>query len=225
MALPATHIRFAAAVAGPLGVSDWPAYLSGTLYPDSRWVTGVDRQRTHASRFLDPGFAADDFTLGWHIHCVGDSIQGVIHTALFRGLERMTPEARWILLSAAKVVQDRCDAAAGNLGTYLPLLTHVQAPNGESLDEIEAYFSFVKQAYRSHHTPEWADYAELWSQVGLEPHRITRIEAEVGRLLADREIELRLCAAFKQMVARWTAAHGHSRITSSPAAVNNSGRR
>ena len=62
MALPATHIRFAAALCERLGVADLPAFFSGTLYPDSRWLTGVDRQRTHGRRHLDPEFPADDFT-------------------------------------------------------------------------------------------------------------------------------------------------------------------
>jgi hypothetical protein len=104
MALPATHIRFAAVIAKRLAVTDMGAYLSGTLYPDSRWVTGIDRQQTHGRRCLDPGFACDDFTAGWHIHCLCDCIQGDIHGGLLDGLSEMTPDARWIRMSAAKII-------------------------------------------------------------------------------------------------------------------------
>jgi hypothetical protein len=105
MALPATHLRFAADLTDQLVVSDWSAHLSGTLYPDSRWVTGVDRHQTHDARFLDPAFATDDFSLGWHIHCVCDQIQGDIHAEILGDLESLTPDARWVRMSAAKIIQ------------------------------------------------------------------------------------------------------------------------
>jgi hypothetical protein len=109
MALPATHIRFAAAIADRFGMSDSNAYYSGTLYPDSRWVSGVARNKTHDQRFLSPDFPSDDFTRGWHVHCVCDRIQAEIHDEILGDLSMMTVNARWVRLSAAKVVQDIAD--------------------------------------------------------------------------------------------------------------------
>jgi hypothetical protein len=203
MALPATHLRFAAVVADQFAVSDWQAYLSGTLYPDSRWITGIARQQTHAERFLDPAFAVDDFTRGWHIHCVCDQIQGDIHGDLFGDLASLTPDARWVRLSAAKVIQDMHDAAQAKLDTYLPLLFACRTPNQEAAGDIDAYFSFVRQAYRRSGAPYWQDYARLWAQVGLDRSIVCQIEKEIQVMRLDAQRGRVLRAAFDQMVARY----------------------
>jgi hypothetical protein len=204
MALPATHIRFAAAIAEYLAVSDRQAYFSGTLYPDSRWVTGIDRRQTHAQRFLDPDYPTDDFTLGWHIHCVCDHIQADIHRSLSPGLSALTAESRWIRQSAGKVVQDMNDAVHADLGDHLPLLTRFPTPNGEAVSDIEAYFGFIRQAYHRWNTPLWKDYARLWTHVGLDRTRILQIEEEVNRIMADSTLVRRLHVAFDRLVADWT---------------------
>jgi hypothetical protein len=207
MALPATHLRFAAVLADQLAVSDWQAYLSGTLYPDSRWVTGVARQQTHDARFRDPAFATDDFTLGWHIHCACDQIQGDIHAACLGDLTTLTPIARWVRVSAAKVIQDMDDAAKGKLSDYLPLLVACQTPNQESDADIDNYFGFVKQAYHRLSTPAWQDYARLWEQVGLDRPTVLQIENEVQQMRSDPSLIATLNAIFDQMVNQYSIIH------------------
>ena len=204
MALPATHIRFAVAVADRLSVVDQRAYLSGTLYPDSRWVTGVDRPKTHSAHCLDPDFPTDDFSLGWHIHCLCDRIQGEIYDGLLVELSELTPEAGWIHISAAKVVQDMNDAAHGDIGAYLAMLTHAHTPNGESGDQVAAYLGYVRRTYSRRTVPDWADYDRLWTDVGLERLRIDRIEQQVQRILADAARVDELNRAFDRMVANWS---------------------
>lgn len=203
MALPATHIRFAAAIADRLNVADGRAYLSGTLYPDSRWLTGVDRKRTHDRRFLDPDFPSDDFTLGWQVHCLCDRIQGDIHAGLLDGLSELTSDDRWVLISAAKVVQDMNDAAQGDLDTHLPLLTHSRSPNDESGEDVAAYLDLVRRSYSRCATPRWRDYAGLWTGVGLDRRRISQIEHQVDRILADDGLVTQLYGAYERMVDRW----------------------
>lgn len=204
MALPATHIRFAAAIAGRLDVADERAYLSGTLYPDSRWLTGIDRKRTHDRRFLEPEFPSDDFTLGWQVHCLCDCIQADIHAGLIDGLSELTSDDRWVRISAAKVVQDMHDAAQGDLDTHLPMLTHSRSPNDESVEDVAAYLDLVRDAYSRDSTPRWSDYAVMWNGVGLERRRISQMELQVEHILADDALVTRLYAAFEQMVDRWT---------------------
>jgi hypothetical protein len=178
LALPATHIRFAVSVADRLPVADMGAYLSGTVYPDSRWLTGVDRKQTHARRFLDPAFPSDAFTLGWHIHCVCDRIQGALYDQLLDGLALLDADARWIRISAAKVVQDMQDAALAELDKRLPLLVRAQTPNSESKDQVDAYMRLVRRAYRCQAQPTWPAYARLWLDVGLDRLKIIAIEKQ-----------------------------------------------
>ncbi len=208
MALPATHLRFAATVADQLAVSDWSAYLSGTLYPDSRWVTGVDRHQTHDARFLDPAFATDDFSLGWHIHCVCDQIQGDLYAQIVNGLDALTAGQRWVRLSAAKVIQDMVDAAEARLGDRLPLLKTSRTPNQESVVDMDNYFGFVKQAYHGLRVPDWQDYARLWDQVGLDAPTVLRIKAELQQMRSDMALSTALGEAFDRMVNRYSMDNG-----------------
>ncbi|BBO68523.1 hypothetical protein DSCA_24530 [Desulfosarcina alkanivorans] len=203
MALPATHIRFALSVANGLPAEQMGAYLSGTLYPDSRWLTGVHRRKTHARRFLDPAFPSDAFTLGWHVHCVCDRIQRTLFDRLLGGPAQLDADARWIRASAAKVIQDMQDAAAAELDERLPLLVHAQTPNSESKDRVTAYLDLVRRAYRGQTRPAWPVYARLWGDVGLDRLKITAIEKQVLQFLADRPMATRIKTAFGRMAAAW----------------------
>lgn len=203
MALPATHIRFAATLADRLGVTDRAAYLSGTLYPDSRWMTGVNRRQTHDRRFLDPGFPSDDYTLGWHIHCLCDHIQSMIHTEIVGHLP--DSDDTWIRMSAAKLVQDMNDAIHGQLDLLLPMLTCLHTPNDETPEAVAAYFDAVRRAYSGKGIPAWPDYSRLWHDVGLDDCRISKIRRQMQRLLTDTALTTRLHGAFDTMVARWMA--------------------
>lgn len=201
MALPATHIRFADAVADRFRISDRTAYFSGTLYPDSRWVTGLEREKTHSQSFLDPGFVRDDFTLGWRIHLVCDQVQQAVHEPLMGDLASLGADDRWVRLSAAKVVQDMRDAAWGGLAARIPLLTHAAAPNGEDSGGVAAYLGFVRHAYRKGTTPAWSDYAQLWTAVGLDRAWIDRIARAVAHIRDDGQRTARIEETFVPMVA------------------------
>ena len=203
MALPATHIRFAVTLAEQLSVTDMPAYISGTLYPDSRWMTGLERGQTHHRLFLDFSFASDNFRLGWHIHCVCDRIQGDIHGDLLGDFSQLPPDERWIRVSAAKAVQDANDAVVGEIQRHLSLLTDSRTPNGEPGEGVSAYLELVKRVYRRNVPPVWSDYAALWSGVGLGRQRISRIEKQVGRIMGDEALVNNLYGTFQQMVRRW----------------------
>jgi hypothetical protein len=118
-------------------------------------------------------------------------------------LATLTPIARWVRTSAAKVVQDMQDAAKGKLGDCLPHLQSCPTPNQESAADIDNYFGFVKQAYHRMRTPDWQDYARLWAQVGLDRPTVIEIEKEVRRMCSDAELTTVLNAAFDQMVDRY----------------------
>ncbi|MEK7102418.1 MAG: hypothetical protein AAB912_02170, partial [Patescibacteria group bacterium] len=74
MPLEATHIKFALDVQDKYSVQDVGKYLSGTIYPDSRYVTKIDRALTHGDYLLSPDFAIDDFKRGWATHFVCDKL-------------------------------------------------------------------------------------------------------------------------------------------------------
>ena len=201
MALPATHIRFAGAVANRYRITDASAYYSGTLYPDSRWVTGLTREQTHGDAVLRPDFVRDDFTLGWQVHLICDRVQRRLHEPLMGDLSALGLEERWTVFTAAKVVQDMRDAALGALAERLPLLERAATPNGEDPDGVAAYLAYVRHAYRSHTAPDWADYEQLWQAVGLDREQIGRIAAQAHHIMDDAVLKGRIQATFDQMVS------------------------
>lgn len=148
MALGATHIRFAKDLKDKYGVSDMRAYLSGTLYPDSRYVTGVERSITHPKDLEAPFFQSTDFNKGWLAHLICDNVQ-------YQITEEWIPEAfdgtkgegstKWINLTALKVLQDIDDFQKFDVKQYALLLDYVQTPNGEPEDKIKEF----NQAYMS----------------------------------------------------------------------------
>lgn len=76
MALEATHIRFAFDLKAIYGVQDIERYISGAIYPDSRYITGVDRLITHPEHYRDWDLKnINDFQKGWFAHLLADDIQ------------------------------------------------------------------------------------------------------------------------------------------------------
>ena len=51
MALEATHMRFALDLKNKYQVRNIKKYIVGTIYPDSRYLSGIDRTLTHSENF------------------------------------------------------------------------------------------------------------------------------------------------------------------------------
>ena len=104
MALEATHIRFALDVKDEYNISSLEKYLSGTIYPDSRYITCSDRDLTHSDGLLSLDFAKDDFRKGWYIHLVCDKVQAIVKEESRVSSSNKTDD--WVLSTAIKNIQD-----------------------------------------------------------------------------------------------------------------------
>ncbi len=82
MSLIATHIRFAINLKDIYHVQDIEKYIAGTVYPNSRYVTKIDRKLTHNNNILRPTFTKDDFKKGWQVHQICDIVQNKIKTKI-----------------------------------------------------------------------------------------------------------------------------------------------
>ncbi len=203
MALPATHIRFALDLVDHLPVGSRQAYLAGTLYPDTRWLTGLGREATHAEIHLQPRFATSDFRWGWHVHCRCDQIQATLMEQYFLELTEFDDERRWVYMSALKMIQDSDDRVAVDMTRETASLAPVETPHNEDPDRIKAYYDGVREIYagKSQMPPE--NYRRLWRMVGLAPERLDAIMQDMARIIADgakveriRSLFPRMCAAF-----------------------------
>lgn len=205
MALPATHMRFAIELAGRLPVASHAAYLAGTLYPDSRWLTGLGRDATHADVHLQRRFATTDFRLGWHVHCQCDQIQTTLLQQAFPVLDKLDDSRRWIHLSALKMIQDNGDLEAVDMERGMRGLVAFETPNNEDPERIQAYFEGVRRIYSGKTKMRPEDYRRLWQMVGLASERLDAIMEEMKCISADRENMERVHALFPEMHAAFIA--------------------
>jgi len=207
LALPATHIRFAMETAHCFAIKNWNAFLSGTLYPDSRWLTGVDRTATHNDLCLSYAFTGTDFRTGWHLHCLCDHIQKEVLYKGWPALTRLNRHEGWVHLAVAKMIQDRADMSHIDMAPYLSALDHVETPNGENRRDVESYFRHIRSIYYGLYEPGIDDYRKLWLGVGLEDHLLSELLSLADRQMVDAAYMADLQGVYDDMVSIFRRHH------------------
>lgn len=201
MALPGTHLRFALDLAPRYTVGDVGQLLSGTVYPDSRWLTGVDRESTHGAACLSADFPRSDFTLGWHLHCLCDTVQQPLHEKLLPDAGADGENARWIRHTAAKVVQDMHDLSRFDLPPLLPALDHVETPLGEDAAGVRRFNALLQTVYAAGAAISLDDYRRLWLAVGLSPAVTGQVMTATRELLEQPGRVRAIRGAYAAMLA------------------------
>jgi hypothetical protein len=190
MAMEATHVRFALELAGVLGVKDLRAYLSGAVYPDSRYLTGVARSATHAEGSPQDPFASglSDFERGWATHIVYDA-----HTSELARceLDVLLPDAwqaenwRWPWVTARKLVEELGTCRLmGERVTVMQTLEPVEYPFGENREVMEKYYEIQRKGYEGQVTVETA--VHTLQTAGVEEARLKAVE-EVARWMLHHQ--------------------------------------
>jgi hypothetical protein len=200
MALPATHIRFALDLLHRFPIENVAQYISGALYPDSRWLTGVDRVMSHADRYLEPDFPDSEYTFGIHIHCVCDSVQTYAFEAWLPDMHGLEDQARWLYLSAAKMIQDRFDMQQFDLQAYLPFLDYAENPNHENIDRVKAFNRIIQNSYNNKKTLGFQDYYNLWIHVGLSPDTAGEMVREMEHMDKDEPLVRSINRSYDEML-------------------------
>ncbi len=152
MALFATHIQFALDLKEIMKVKDLSAFLSGTVYPDSRYVTGIVREKTHNDELFNPSFyQQNDFKKGWALHFMCDHFQHDAFFSVFPDEFKQLPvimgSPEWYAKTALKVLQDIAlfDPAVQSL--YIEQLQAYDQPNGEDKSQLEDFYITVQSLY------------------------------------------------------------------------------
>ncbi len=201
MALAATHMRLALDMADKYPVKSLSKFISGTIYPDSRWVTGIDRNLTHGDRFLQKNFPKNDFTYGWHVHCLCDHIQAQLYADLFPDIPALDRQRKWILLSAAKVIQDRHDMLQFDLQSTIDLLNYAENPNGEDIQMVKKFNMLIRETYKGCDKEYPPDYFRLWTGVGLKSIVVAKLMDEVEKILSDARQVLKIKSTYAGIAA------------------------
>lgn len=196
MALEATHVRFALALQSQLNVADAVAYCSGSVYPDSRAMTGIERIRTHGTDCPhDPAMVdLTDFERGWGTHLMYDEFQTPRLRALLpKDIGDMKQNSRaWTEVTAMKIVEDMmCVRAMDSDLQYLRNLAIDASPRGEDIDLIRRHFAVTGVLYSTECTLE--DYMDWIRGVGAQTDLISEIRTRTEQILLDiplrKEIE------------------------------------
>jgi hypothetical protein len=192
MALYGTHIRFALDVKENFDVKEIKKYISGTVYPDSRYFSRIKRELTHDAQFESKGFYSnDDFKKGWAVHLLYDDIQfdviSEIFPTLFSRQEIMYGNDHWITRTVIKILQDLDDIKYFDITAYLTCLDHIETPNGESEQVIKNYNNILVNLYKK--SPSGIDdYKLTWTGMGMETTVVEAIKSKFIELEEDQEV-------------------------------------
>lgn len=150
MALEATHLRFALDVLDDYHVADLSRYLSGTIYPDSRYVSGIDRLLTHPEDFSDISLPAeDDFRKGWEAHLTYDLLQGAVFAEMSGSTLVRHGEEAWRERTAYKMIQNEIDFGYIDATELVFHLGVILNPFGESMGLVKKYHDSVMNVFQN----------------------------------------------------------------------------
>lgn len=201
MALFATHIRFAMDLIdnGRYSPGDHGQYLSGTTYPDSRWLSKIDRNLTHVNSIPDNTEVSDDFKLGWLVHCQYDQIQNELQQPLYIRSDN-SAFSEWTFNSALKVIQDMNDVKFISNMDLEQTINFINNPFQEDISAIENFFQLVIEVYNLRSVINLSDYTYLWLSVGLSPDRTEDLIEQIKRLLKNEALVKKIHNLYEQTV-------------------------
>ncbi len=195
MALLGTHIRFALDVKNDFDIKNLDEYISGTVYPDSRYITKIDRETTHSNNFLNDNFYKDDdFKKGWFVHLICDKIQFKVFKYIFPDLldifkdekNKLSPE-HWVLRTNLKIFQDLHDVSQFPIKNYLKHLEYTETPNNEKNELIKKYNQILIDLYKKNELIS-QDLIDMWTNLGVGEDMTNQIKKKNDEMKSDLKI-------------------------------------
>lgn len=202
MALPATHIRFALDLKDRYKVNNLSHYLSGSVYPDSRYLTGIDRALTHNNEILKKDWANTDFKKGWQTHCLCDLAQIKARNSIFSDiLKNDSPKDNlWYTFTSLKIIQDMDDSKKISVKDYLAYLDYASNPSSEDLRQIKKFNQLIITMYSTGEQIAFYDYKNFWLGLNLNPDVVDNVLAKTTELLEDESIVNRVGGLYKSIL-------------------------
>ncbi|MDO8513564.1 MAG: hypothetical protein Q7S37_03615 [bacterium] len=189
MALEATHMRFALDVKYHYTINDIAKYIQGTIYPDSRYVSGINRNLTHSDIVLKPEFTTNDFNSGWQVHQSCDKIQGKVFHKNIPGLNKFPTDGYqenwWIAITATKIIADMKDMQSFDIQSILKYLNSKFCPNGEDVSAIQRNNQITIGLYKDKIVPSVDDYIVMWNELGVSKELGDKVRKMTEQLIND----------------------------------------
>ncbi len=154
MALQATHIKFALDLKEKYKPKNLKKYISGAVYPDSRYVTGLNRDLTHGTHLLNMDLT-DDFKKGWHSHLVCDNLLGIVMDKIlpnkFNRQKNVIRQGNqyWLNVTAIKILLEIYIFKTFNIQRYLIMLDYIENPYNEDFNLVKKSNYIIQLAYKN----------------------------------------------------------------------------
>ena len=197
-----THVRFARDLKDRLGVVDEAAYYAGTIYPDSRYMTKIDRHLTHAGTSPHDPFAVglSDFEKGWATHLLYDHHAYPHYVGLSPWPEEKAEQGNqvWQFISAAKVVEDiqSYQAMDGKVEMILNI-QFLKRPHDEDPEIMHAYSQIQKTLYQQR--PTLDHYRDFWMTLSANAQVIDLVMSHVEKILSDERMQEGIESIYKRV--------------------------
>jgi hypothetical protein len=193
MPLQASHLKFALDLKDYFKPNDLSLYLAGAIYPDSRYVSGIDRKATHNYDYwLEKFWQGDDFKKGWASHTVSDK-------AYTKGIRKIFPawndfSEGWVMIenTAVKIIGDMVSLQGLDIKGILGCIKAMPSANNESKEKMEDHLQVIKRCYKNGDNAVIEDYSEilekyLGSEVGKKIIAQAKIFAGDKKISAEIE--------------------------------------
>jgi len=208
MALEATHIRYALDTKDRFGVSEETKYVSGSIYPDSRYPTGIDRTLTHDDSQMEKVFwHDDDFRKGWASHLLYDKVQQSVHGDWFADIlaaknPEMTKEDDWIMCTALKILQDIDDLKYFDIKPHLASLSHIETPNGEDVQKVREYNQLFVDIYSKAPEVTIEDLEQMWVDWSVPAETAQKMREKSYEIQADAALMKKVRGIYTETITR-----------------------
>ncbi|HAU66333.1 MAG: hypothetical protein UT30_C0001G0009 [Candidatus Uhrbacteria bacterium GW2011_GWF2_39_13] len=195
MAMELTHIRFAHDLKQVLHVQNESFYYAGAVYPDSRYITNIDRSLTHGGKSPNDPFTPglSDFEKGWATHLFYDRKAHPQYVPLspWSMEEAQQGNHVWQFMSAVKIVEDlqSYDVMNGKIGMILNISFPIY-PSNEDPQTMQKYSDIQKTLY--HVKPTLEDYRIFWNNLSRESGVIDSIMEYAKNLLHNDMIQQKI---------------------------------
>lgn len=193
MAFEASHIRFALDLKDKCRPINTKQYITGALYPDSRFKTGIKRDLTHPKNFMSWDIVqANDFKKGWFTHLLCDKVQASSirkrFPYFFTDKELETGDDSWIALTAVKVLQDLDDAKNFDIAQHLPDLNCIEVHNNEDRALLEEFYRIILKTYQNPQALTLDTYGVILEELGLPLEVARNVVEKAQELQNDNQI-------------------------------------
>jgi hypothetical protein len=211
MPLEATHIRFAEDIKNRYVVNNLDEYISGSIYPDSRYITKIDRNLTHGEECRNKNFPDSDFKMGWQSHYLCDIAFNKIKKIIFSGISFTkydTDDAfaknytidDWIISTSIKILQDINDLKYLKISGYLACLDYIDNPNDEDEKIINKYNQLIKNFYKNNQSPSVNDYKQILSAFDIAPKLVDSVISKTSQFYSDDQIMKKIKLLYGEML-------------------------